>query len=127
MTTPRFAAGTNIAMKLPLATYEATVRFYRDVLGLPVVEQDTSGVPTVARSHSLPFGGVTLWLDRVDHLEVAETWLEIVTDGLAASMDHLTAAGIETCDEVEPVPGLGTHMHWIRNPAGVIHLVTTSG
>lgn len=30
----KFAAGRNIAMKVPPHLYEATVQFYRDVLGL---------------------------------------------------------------------------------------------
>lgn len=32
-----FEAGRNIAMKVPPHVYDATVRFYREVLGLPEI------------------------------------------------------------------------------------------
>jgi catechol 2,3-dioxygenase-like lactoylglutathione lyase family enzyme len=35
--TPDFAGEKNIAVKIPRHAYEATVRFYRDVLGLPLL------------------------------------------------------------------------------------------
>ena len=36
---PSFAAGRNIAMKVPPSQYEATVAFYRDVLGFPLIDE----------------------------------------------------------------------------------------
>jgi len=39
-----FAAGRNIAMKVPSRLYEATVRFYRDVLGLREVTKHAPSV-----------------------------------------------------------------------------------
>lgn len=120
---PSFAGGPNVAMKLPAADHDATVAFYRDTLGLETTEQDVSDAPTVSRSVSVAFGPMTLWLDRVDDLDRAEIWLEVATDDLAAARQRIDAAGVEICDEVEPLPGLGERMHWIRNPAGVVHLL----
>lgn len=122
MSEPTFTPGTNVAMKIPPADYDATVAFYRDVLGFEVrpVEPDAS---TVSASHTVRFGEVTLWLDRVDAAARAEVWLELRTDDLAAARTRLAAAGVEPCDEVEPIPGLGASAHWIANPAGVVHLL----
>lgn len=36
---PSFAAGRNIAMKVPPHQYDATVAFYRDVLGFHMLEE----------------------------------------------------------------------------------------
>ena len=35
-----FEAGDNIAMKIPPHQYDATVRFYRDILRLPQIENN---------------------------------------------------------------------------------------
>ncbi len=66
MTEPSFNAGVNIAMKIPLAQYDATVAFYRDVLGF-TLREEPPGASTISRSHSLQFGPMTLWLDCVDN------------------------------------------------------------
>jgi catechol 2,3-dioxygenase-like lactoylglutathione lyase family enzyme len=115
-----FTAGLNIAMKIPKADYDATVAFYRDVLGLPVTEQDP-GTPSIARTHAVQFGPLTLWLDQADHAAHSDLWLQVCTDDLPAAMDLLAASGTEACDEVEQLSG--DRAHWIRNPAGVVHLV----
>lgn len=123
---PSFTGGLNIAMKIPRADYDATVAFYRDVLGFELVEEDTSATPTVTRSHRLRYGPVTLWLDRVDSYSRSDVWLELRTDDVPAAVRRLTEAGHPPCDEVEPItePGVG---HWIKNPAGVVHLLAPSG
>lgn len=59
---PTFAGGRNIAMKVPPYKWEATVQFYRDVLGLKVIEH----APTVPPSVSFEFGTNQLWIDRVE-------------------------------------------------------------
>ncbi len=123
MTNPIVTPGPNVAMKIPRRDYDATVSFYRDVLGLEVTEVSSLDAPTVSASHTVRFGTVTLWLDRVDNDARAEVWLELRTDDLAAARDHLASAGVETCDEVEPLPGQGETSHWIANPAGVVHLL----
>lgn len=38
-TRPRFAPGRNIAMKVPAHEFEATVGFYRDTLGLTLLDE----------------------------------------------------------------------------------------
>jgi catechol 2,3-dioxygenase-like lactoylglutathione lyase family enzyme len=119
-----FAAGVNVAMKVPRSYYDATVAFYRDTLGFEVEEVEDPGAPSISASHRLAFGPVTLWLDRVDAASRSDVWLELGTDDLRAAVDHLAAAGIVPCDEVEPLEGeAGERSHWIRNPAGVVHLL----
>jgi predicted enzyme related to lactoylglutathione lyase len=115
-----FNAGLNIAMKIPKTDYDKTVAFYRDTLGFTVTEQD-SGTPSIARTHAVQFGPVTLWLDRADHAARSDLWLQVCTDDLPAAMTHLAEAGTESCDEVEQLPS--DRGHWIRNPTGVVHLV----
>lgn len=34
---PTSKAGRNIAIKLPAAEYDATIQFYKDILGLPIL------------------------------------------------------------------------------------------
>ena len=120
----RFTPGVNVAMKIPLAHYDDTVAFYRDTLGFDVEKIEDSGAATVAASHRVDFGAITLWLDRVDGASRSDVWLELGTDDLAAATERLASAGVLTCDEVEPLDGeAGERSHWVRNPAGVIHLV----
>jgi catechol 2,3-dioxygenase-like lactoylglutathione lyase family enzyme len=111
----KFAAGRNIAMKVPPHLYEATVRFYRDVLGL---EEITGHPPAVG----FQFGSSNLWIDRVPGMSQAETWLEVVTDDLPAAAAQLEAAGVVRCDDIEPL-GAGFAGFWISSPASIIHLV----
>lgn len=123
-----FVGGVNVAMKVPKAQYDATVAFYRDTLGFAVERVEDTGAASVAVSHRLSFGPVTLWLDRVDAAARSDVWLELGTDDLAAATAQLAAAGVEPCDEVEPLEGEAVaRSHWIRNPAGVIHLLADRG
>jgi catechol 2,3-dioxygenase-like lactoylglutathione lyase family enzyme len=123
MSAPKFEAGVNIAMKIPKAQYDATVAFYRDTLGLPVTEHASTGAATVAQTHAVEFGPVTLWLDRVDAYSQADLWLELRTDDLPAATTHLAEVGIAPCDVVLVFVDPDTPAHWIRNPAGIIHLL----
>jgi hypothetical protein len=36
---PKFAAGRNIAMKIPPPEFSRTVKFYRDILGLSLIDE----------------------------------------------------------------------------------------
>jgi catechol 2,3-dioxygenase-like lactoylglutathione lyase family enzyme len=110
-----FAAGRNIAMKVPPHLYESTVRFYRDVLGFPEI---TAHAPAVG----FQFGPNHLWIDRVPGMSQAELWLEVVTDDVAAAAAHLEAAGVVRCDEIEPL-GKEFPAFWIASPASIVHLV----
>lgn len=127
MSKPEFTAGLNIAMKIPKAQYEATVAFYRDTLGFDVKEEDVSYAPTVSRTHSVRFGPNTLWLDRVDNYSRPDLWLQLHTDDLDAATSRLADVGVHPCDEVEPLEGLDARFHWIKNPAGIVHLLAESG
>ena len=118
MTEPTFTAGLNIAMKIPLQHYEATVAFYRDTLAFAVEEQASTGAPTVSRTHKVSFGPNTLWLDCVDNYSEPDLWLELHTDDLDAAVGVMAAAGIRPCDEVEPLNEQGQRSHWISESRG---------
>ncbi|SHI10991.1 hypothetical protein [Desulfofustis glycolicus] len=111
----KFAAGRNIAMKVPPHQYEATVSFYRDVLSLKEI---TKHPPSVG----FEFGSNNLWIDQVPGMSQAETWFEIVTDDIAAASQHLEASGVVRCDEIEPLPQ-NFQAFWVTSPAAIIHLV----
>ena len=72
--------------------YDATVQFYRDVLGLKVLQNHLPAV-------GFEFGSNQLWIDRVTGLSQAELWLEIVTDDVPAASTRLRDAGVVRCDE----------------------------
>lgn len=113
-----FEAGRNIAMKVPPHLYEATVQFYRTILGL---KELTTYAPSVV----FAFGSNNLWIDRVVGISQAETWLEVVTNDIAAASEHLEASGVVRCDEIEPLPQ-GFNAFWVSSPASIIHLVRTN-
>ncbi len=113
---PKFTAGRNIAMKIPPHEFSRTVEFYRDILGLPLVEEE-------APSIVFEFGGKRLWLDRVDHMSQAEIWLEIQSHNIEEAAEYLESCGVTRRDEIEPLPQ-GFKGFWISNPANIIHLVS---
>jgi catechol 2,3-dioxygenase-like lactoylglutathione lyase family enzyme len=112
---PSFRGGRNIAMKVPPHQLEATVAFYRDVLGLEHLK-------THGRSEAFRFGSCCLWIDPVPQLSQAELWLELQADDTAAAATHLAQHSVARCDEVERLPE-GFEGFWIVNPAGIVHLV----
>lgn len=111
----KFAPGRNIAMKVPPHQYEATVRFYRDVVGLTPIDSQPPEV-------GFEFGDKQLWIDRVPTVSQAEIWLELVTDDLGAAAEQLADAGVVRCDAIEPLPA-ELPGFWVTNPAAIIHLV----
>ena len=113
--TVKFAAGRNIAMKVPPHLYETTIEFYRDVLGL---KELTNHAPSVG----FEFGSNNLWIDRVPGISQSETWLEVVTNDIEAAAAHLKSAGVVRRDEIEPLPA-GFQAFWVSSPASIIHLV----
>ena len=108
---PQFSGGPNIAIKCPAHTYEQTVAFYRDRVGLPVTQ-------TMANSTGFGFGELTLWIDRVPHQSQQDVWLELFSD---APTDALEALGSPRRDELEPLDGVTGH--WTSDPAGTVLLV----
>ena len=112
----RFAAGRNIAVKVPAALHERTVAFYRDTVGLPVVAEEAATV-------GFEFGSMTLWIDRVEHATHAEVWLELSTADVEAGARRLTDAGARVADEIEPLGD--APWHWVIDPGGTVLLLTT--
>lgn len=111
---PAFRGGGNIALKVPPYQFDATVAFYRDVVGLEPV--DSGGASKVFR-----FGACCLWIDRCPGLSQAEVWLELQAEPVAAAA-HLGRHGVVRCDQIEPLPQ-GFKGFWIADPAGIVHLV----
>jgi hypothetical protein len=114
-TSATFAAGHNIAMKVPPHLYDATVNFYRNVVGLKPIETHPPAI-------GFEFGTNHLWIDRVPGLSQAEIWLELVTNDVSQAAQHLNRAGVVRCDEIEPLPD-GLDAFWISSPASIVHLV----
>lgn len=115
MTNPLFRGGRNIAMKVPAHEYDAVVGFYRDVLGLALIEGMEPDV-------CFAFGSNQLWIDRMEGLSQTEIWLEIRTDDREKAAAHFATHAIARRDEIEPLPE-GTNGFWIANPGNIIHLV----
>jgi hypothetical protein len=107
--------GIDIAMKVPPHQYQATLAFYRDVIGLTPI---TDKAPAVG----FELGPNKLWIDEVPAMSQAEIWLELFTDDFAAAAEQLAAAGVVRCDAVEPLPE-GFKGGWITSPAGIVHMV----
>lgn len=114
-TDPAFRPGRNIAMKVPASLHDATVAFYRDTIGL-------EHVATEGTTEVFAFGGVKLWVDRVDHATHAELWLEVAADDVGAGAEQLAAAGGRIVDEIEPLDGV--EGHWVIDPGGTVLLVS---
>lgn len=115
---PHYAGGRNIALKTPPHLWERTVAFYRDVLGLKVIEH----APTEPPSVGFQFGANRLWVDRIETVSQAELWLEVTTDDVTLAAQHLAAAEVVRCDQIEPLPE-GFQGFWIQSPASIVHLV----
>ena len=119
---PHFEPGRNIAMKVPVHEYEATVAFYRDILGLKTVVSAHSEQNTSSR---FEFGDKILWVDSVQGISQAEIWLEVVTREIAQASEYLAGHRCVRCDEIEPLPD-GMAAFWLSSPANIIHLVCES-
>src|SRR5262249_15712312 len=72
----------NIAIKCPTHTYEQTVAFYRDTLGLPLIEEEKDGC-------IFQFGPNRLWIDSVPNLSHPDVWLELETNDTEAAASFL--------------------------------------
>jgi hypothetical protein len=107
--------GFNIAMKVPSHQYEATVSFYRDVVGLKPYDAK-------APAKGFELGPNRLWIDEAPMLSQAEVWLELFADDFGSAANHLAKAGVVRCDPIEPLE-LGFRGGWIMNPANIVHMV----
>ena len=108
--------GSNIAMKVPTAEFDAVVGAYR-TLGLPVLHASNDMV-------SFQFGAIQLHIDRRDHFSQAELWLELTTDDLDDAARVTEESGFARCDEIEELAGYNGF--WIKSPASIVHLVSLS-
>ena len=110
----RFRGGVNISMNVPPHQYEATLAFYRDVVGLkPASHNGATG---------FELGPNRLWIDEAPGMSQAEIWLELFTDDFQDAAAHLSDAGVVRCDAIEPLPE-GFRGGWITNPANIVHMV----
>jgi len=112
---PAFSGGANIAIKCPSHTYDQTISFYRDTLGLPLIEAEAEGC-------IFQFGPVRLWIDRVPNLSHPDIWLELETNDTESAAAYLKNHGVVRRDEIEQLRE-DFDGFWISDPAGVIHLV----
>jgi hypothetical protein len=111
----KIRGGINIAMKVPPHQYEATIAFYRDVIGLK---------PFTAKAPATGFelGPNRLWIDEAPMLSRAEVWLELFSEDFDGAAEHLEKAGVVRCDAIEPLDA-GFRGGWIVNPANIVHMV----
>ncbi len=112
---PTFNGGINIAIKVPLHEYEATVAFYRDTLNLPLVEEEPEGC-------IFQFGPSRLWVDKAPQLSRADIWLELETNDTMGAARYLKNHGVSRRDELESLPE-DFDGFYVSDPAGVVHLV----
>ncbi|HZU72844.1 MAG TPA: VOC family protein [Acidimicrobiales bacterium] len=101
---------------MPSALFERTVAFYKDVVGLSPLQIGRG-------SQGFEFGGMTLWIDAVNHATHTEVWLELATEDVDAGSASIVAAGGRVADEIEPLEG--RRAHWVIDPAGLVVLLTT--
>ena len=104
-----FKPGDNIAMKVPPHEHEATVVFYRHVLGLEELTDEISDA-----TPRFKFGDKVLWIDRVPGISQAEIWLEICTDDPNEASGYLAQQGVIRCDQIERLPE-GFNGFWISS------------
>ena len=91
------------------------MQFYRDVVGLKLIEKHSPSV-------GFEFGANHRWIDRVPGFSQAEIWLELITNDVPTASEHLKSAHVVRCDEIEPLPE-GFQAFWVSSPASIVHLV----
>jgi hypothetical protein len=111
----RIYGGINIAMKVPPHQYEATMAFYRDVVGLKSVKDKPPAI-------GFELGPNRLWIDEVPGMSQAEVWLELYSDDFPSAAEHLAKAGVVRCDRIEPLPE-GFRGGGFINSADIVHMV----
>ncbi|MBT8143340.1 MAG: hypothetical protein KJO55_01490 [Gammaproteobacteria bacterium] len=112
---PRFRGGINIAVKVPDHQFDATLAFYRDVLGLEQVEVDGD-------SRAFAFGANRLWLDPMPSLSKSEIWLELETENTSTAAEYFAKQGVARRDGVEAIPA-DVDGFWVCDPASNILLI----
>jgi len=113
--TVEIKGGINIAMKVPPHQYEATLAFYRDVVGLEPFDDK-------APARGFLLGPNRLWIDEAPGDSQAEVWLELFTPDHRIALGHLEENGVVRCDPIEDL-GAGFRGGWVMNPANIVHMV----
>lgn len=103
--------GKNIAIKVPLHQWDATVAYYRDRVGLDVSRE-------LRDSIGFRFGDMTLWIDRVAHQSQSDVWLELFAEDPDAALARLASPQRDELEPLDSVTG-----HWTSDPAGTVLLV----
>ena len=113
---PAFTGGRNVAIKVPEHAFEATVAFYRDTLAL----SDGLRRRRAPRRSSSGRSGCGSTACRIwRRARCGSSWWPPTR---RRPRQHLAAAGVVRCDEVEKLPP-DLDGFWILNPAGIVHLV----
>jgi catechol 2,3-dioxygenase len=94
---------------------ERSLRFYRDILGFELLEQEGD-------AHRLRFGGTTLLLlpvarsggERQVYCSIPTYSLDLMVEEIDEAFRHLTDAGVE----IEGTPEMGSFI--IRDPDGLV-------
>jgi hypothetical protein len=113
---PHVTPGRTIAMKIPPHEFSSTVEFYRDIIGLPLVEEEAPNIV-------FEFGEKRLWLGEVKNISQAQIWLEIQSPDVEAVAEYPRSRGVARRDEIEQLPN-DFKGFWITNPANIIHLIS---
>src|SRR2546429_8710627 len=111
----QFSGGANIAIKGPSHTYDQTVPFYRETLGLPLIEEEKDGC-------IFQLGPNRRWIDKVPNLSHPDIWLELETNDTEAAASFLKVHGVTRRDEDELLSE-DFNGFFISAPSGTIHLV----
>lgn len=119
---PLFTPGNNIAIKVPAHEYEATLAFYRDILGFVQIKLNIDDDSESAR---FQFGDKQLWIDKIKGLSQAEIWLEVITDNVDAASRYLHEQQCIRRDEIEPLPE-GLEGFRVSSPSNIIHLINSA-
>ena len=117
---PNFKPGDNIAIKVPPHQFDATVAFYRDVLGLEQLDQSYQDQ---YENVAFKFGDKNLWIDKISTTSQAEIWLEIKADDIEHAAEYFQNHNAVRRDEIEPLPE-NFKGFWIASPSDIIHLIT---
>jgi len=116
---PKFSPGNNIAMKVPIHEFDATIEFYRDILGFKQIDVNSTNENEAV---IFKFGDKNLWIDKMAGISQAEIWLEVITDNIETASKYFEEKQCIKRDDIEPLPP-GFKGFWLSNPSNIIHLI----
>src|SRR5207244_2153214 len=83
-------------IKCPSHTYDQTIAFYRDTLGLPLIEEEADGC-------IFQFGPSRLWIDKAANLSQPDIWLQLEANDTDAAASFLQVNGVPRRGERDPL------------------------